>query len=110
MPPTNYAGTKAFSVTHTHATAAKAEQAAPGAGKRLFITDIIGSSDKAGAILLVKEDSGGAGDATKLQLQVNAGNFSHHFNTPIIITANKKASVEIDGTTVCKANIVGFIL
>ena len=111
----NYAGTKAFSVTHTHASAAKAEQAAPGANKRLFITDIIGSSDKPDAQLLVKEDSGGGGEATKFQTQFRVdatynGMFQHHFETPLIITANKKASVEVDGTAVCCANIVGFIL
>ena len=106
----HYKGTKTFSVTHTHATAAKAEQAAPGAGKRLFVTDIAGSTDKDAAILLVKEDSGGAGDATLFQLQVKGTLFSHRFETPLIVTANKKASVEIDGTTACKANISGFIL
>ena len=106
----NYKGTKCFSVTHTHATAAKAEQAAPGAGKRIFITDIAGSSDKAGSIILVKVDSGGGGDATLWQVQVGAGNYSHRFETPLIATTNKKASVEIDGTSACKANISGFIL
>ena len=103
-------GTKKFSVTHTHASAAKAEQAAPGASKRLFITDIAGSSDKSASILLVKVDSGGAGDATLFQTQVGVGNFSHRFETSLIATANKKASVEIDGTAACMANIGGFIL
>jgi len=102
-------GTKKFSVTHTHATAAKAEEAAPGAGKRIFVTDIAGSSDKAASVLEVVQDSGGTA-VVKFQSQVGIGHFEKSFGTPLIITANKKASVEIDGTAACMANIGGFIL
>ena len=97
-----------FSATHTHATAAKATKAAPGAGKRILINDIAGSSDKAGAIIKIIEDTAGT-PVTKFQLQVGAGNFAHSFKTPIQITANKSGGVEIDGTAACKANIVGEI-
>ena len=107
-------GTKKFSVTHTHATAAKAEQATPGADKRLFITDIVGSSDKPDAQIKIIQDSGGT-PVTKFQSQfrvdgTNNGIFAYQFKTPIIIDANKKASVEVDGTAVCCANMAGFIL
>jgi len=97
-----------FSVTASHATLAEATKAAPGAGKRLLITDISGSSDKVGAILSIIEDSAGT-PVTKFEIQVGAGNFSQSFQTPIIITANKSATVSIDGTAVCKANIIGEI-
>lgn len=97
-----------FSVTHTHATAAKATQAAPGAGKRLLVTDIAGSSDKAGSLIKIIEDTAGT-PVTKFQIQVGAGNFVHTFKTPIQITANKSGGVEIDGTAACKANVAGEI-
>lgn len=99
----NFAGKKCFSGTHTHATAAKIEQATPSAG-RIFITDIAGSSDKAGSILLVK-----AGGTTIFQIQVGAAFFAHRFEVPLICDASKNATVEIDGTSACKANIVGFV-
>ena len=101
-------GTNKFSVTATHATAAAATQAAPGAGKRLLINDIAGSSDKAGSILKIVEDTAGT-PVTKFQIQVGVGNFSHTFKNPIQITVNKSAGVEIDGTAACKANISGEI-
>ena len=99
---------KKFSVTHTHATAAVATQAAPGAGKRLIVTGFIASSDKSGAIMLLIEDTAGT-PVTKLQVQVGASFLAHKLATPIVITANKSASIEIDGTAACKANILGVI-
>lgn len=97
-----------FSVTNTHATAAAATKAAPGAGKRILVTDIAGSSDKAGSIIKIIEDTAGT-PVTKFEMQVGAGNFAYTFKTPIQITANKSAGVEIDGTAACKANIAGEI-
>lgn len=102
-----------FSVTHTHASAAAATKAAPGAGKRILITDIIGSSDKPDAQIKIIEDTGGT-PVTKFQAQFRVdatynGVFSYQFKTPIQITANKSASVEVDGTAVCCANIAGEI-
>ena len=97
-----------FSATATHATAAAATQAAPGAGKRLIVTGFAASSDKAGSIVLLVEDVGGT-PVTKFQLQIGAGHVEHKFGTPIVITANKSATISIDGTSVCKANINGVI-
>lgn len=103
------AGTN-FSATATHATKAEATQAAPGAGKRFLVTDIAGSSDLAGAILRIIEDTGGT-PVVKFQLQLVAnGNFSHSFKTPIEITANKTVTLETTGTSACKANISGKII
>ena len=101
-------GSKKFSVTHAHATAAKATQAAPGSGKRILITDIAASSDKAGALLKIIEDTAGT-PVTKWELQVGAGFVGHRFKTPIQITVNKSAGVEINGDSACKANIAGEI-
>lgn len=104
-------GTKKFSVTATGTTAAAATQGTPTTGSRIFVTDIAGSSDKAGAIIKVIEDTEGT-PITKFQMQVgtpSAGYFSHSFSIPVQITKDKSASVEIDGTAVCKANIAGFI-
>ena len=104
---------KKFSTTHTHASASVATQAAPGAGKRILVTDIIGSSDKPDAQIKIIEDTGGT-PVTKFQTQFRVdatynGVFHHVFKTPIQITANKSASVEVDGTAVCCANIAGEI-
>lgn len=92
------------SATATHATAAAATIAAV-TGQKIYITDVIASSDKAGAILLVKD-----GSTVLLQVQVGAGNFSHHFETPLTSSIGAAASAEIDGTSACKANIIGVQL
>jgi len=93
-----------FSETATHATSAVASHAAA-AGKQYLITDIAVSSDKAGAICLVKQ-----GTTTILQLQVGASFFSHSFKSPLRGTSGALVSVEIDGTAACKANIIGVEL
>ncbi|MFA6095413.1 MAG: hypothetical protein WC767_01060 [Candidatus Paceibacterota bacterium] len=91
-----------FSVTATHATAAVASKAGA-TDKTHYVTDIAASSDKAGAILLVKE-----GTTVIWQLQVGAGQSSFQFSTPLKGTSGALVSVEIDGTSACKANLSGF--
>lgn len=99
-----------FSVTHTHATAAAATKAAPGAGKRILITDIAGSSDKSPCLLQVIEDAAGS-PVIKWAIQIAVvPNYTHTFKTPLEITANKSATVSIDGTALCKANIAGKVI
>lgn len=90
--------------TATHATAAVATLTAV-SGSRYFITDVIVSSDKAGSIMLVKN-----GTTVVCQVQVGAGNFSHHFQSPIKCDVSALGSVEIDGTSACKANIFGYLV
>ncbi len=102
-------GQKTFSVTGTGVAIAQAIEAAPGAGKRILVTDIIASSDKAGAIIKIIQDTAGV-PATLFEAVIGANSFNHSFKTPIEIVANKTASVEIDGTAVCKANIIGVII
>ncbi len=91
-----------FSVTATHGTAASASQAGA-AGKVHFVTDIAVSSDKAGALLLVKQ-----GTTVIWQMQIGASFFSHRFESPLKGVPGALVSVEIDGTSACKANIAGF--
>ena len=92
------------SATATHATAAVASITGV-AGKKVYITDISASSDKAGAILLVKD-----GTTVIWQVQVGASNYEHHFQTPLATSVAALGSVEIDGTSACKANIAGVQL
>jgi len=93
-----------FSATATHATAAVASKAAE-AGKRHYVTDIGASSDKAGAILLVKQ-----GTTVIWQLQIGASFLAYKFEEPLSADINALVSVEIDGTSACKANIAGYTL
>ena len=98
-----------ITATATHATAAVASVAGA-TGLKYYITDIAASSDKAGAIILVKQ-----GTTTLFQLQIAttaAGitAFSHSFSQPLEAAVGALVSCEVDGTSACKANIVGFSL
>lgn len=96
-----------FSETATHATAAVASHAAV-AGKTYHITDIAASTDKAGAILLVKQ---GTTVIWQLQLATTAAGINAHsqsFVVPLRGVSGGLVSVEIDGTSACKANIAGY--
>ena len=98
-----------FSETATHATAAVASHTGV-SGKTYYITDISASTDKAGALLLVKQ---GTTVIWQLQLAATAaGNLahSHVFKTPLAGASGALVSVTIDGTAVCNANIAGFEL
>lgn len=97
------------SATATHATAAVASIAGV-AGRVYYITDIAASSDKAGAIVLVKQ-----GTTVLWQLQVattaaGINAIAQSFQSPLPSDAGAAVSVEIDGTSACKANIAGFFL
>jgi len=95
---------KPFSATATHATSAVATQTGV-ALQTIYITDISGSSDKSGALILVKD-----GATVIWQDIVNAGNYRMNFLTPLKVTVGANASVTVDGTSDCKSNIAGFIL
>jgi len=108
MNPKQQRGTS-FQVTATNATAALASNAGV-AGRVHYITDISASSDKAGALLLVKQ-----GTTVIWQSQVAATAagtlaYEHTFSTPLTGAVGALVSVEIDGTAVCHANIAGFSL
>jgi hypothetical protein len=81
------------------------------ATKTHYITDIAGSSDKAGALIQVKDGSTIIWEA---QLGATAaGNISFHqsFQTPLKATVGNDVSVYIsDGTSLSYSNIAGFTI
>ena len=92
--------------THTHGTLAKVTFAAV-SGKTHYLTDVTVSSDKATAILLIKD---GTTVIWQVQLQTNNMFYSHKFSVPLKATKGALLSVEIDGTSACKANASGVVL
>lgn len=100
---------QAFTVAATHATSAVATQSGT-TGSVTYITDIAGSSDKAGALLTVKQ---GTTVVWEVQLATTAAGinaFQETFASPIPSASGASVSVTVDGTSLCKANIAGFIL
>lgn len=98
-----------FQQTATNATSAVASQAAV-AGLAYYVTDIAGSSDKAGSLLLVKD---GTTVIWQVQLATTAAGinaFQETFTQPLKATAGNLVSVTVDGTAACYANIAGFSL
>ena len=98
-----------FSAYATHATSAVATQSGA-TGTTSYITDIAGSSDKAGSLLLVKD---GSTIIWAIQLATSAAGinaFNQEFKTPLKITSGADCSVTVDGTSVCKANIAGYTI
>lgn len=93
-----------FSVTTSGTTSAVASQAGV-TGSINYVTDIAASSDKAGAILTVKQ-----GTTTIWEVQIGATAFQEKLETPLISAIGALVSVTVDGTSLCKANIAGFTL
>jgi hypothetical protein len=93
-----------FSATATGSTSAAASKTGV-ASTTIYITDISGSSDKSGALILVKD-----GSTVIWQDIVGAGNYKMNFITPIKITTGATASVNVDGTSLSNANLSGFVL
>lgn len=98
-----------FSQTATSATSAVATQTGV-VGQTFYVTDIAGSSDKSGSLLLVKQ---GTTIIWQVQLATTAaGNnsFQEHFSTPLAGVSGGLVSVTVDGTSACYANLAGFII
>ena len=93
-----------FSVTATHATAAVASNAGVN-GKKHFISHVSVSSDKAGSIMLIKQ-----GTTVLWQVQVGASKHEETFSPELEGVSGGLVSVEIDGTSACKANISGVTI
>ncbi len=97
-----------FSATATGSTGAVASQGATG-NTRYYITDISVSSDKPGAVCQVKD-----GATIIWQNIINGATgtttapFSETFSNPLRCSSNATASVSVDGTANCAANIGGF--
>jgi hypothetical protein len=98
-----------FSVTATHASSAVASKAAA-TGKIHYITDISGSSDKAGSTLLVKDGTTVIWQVQLLQTAAGISTYGHTFGTPLKATSGNLVSVTVDGTAYCSANIAGFTI
>lgn len=98
-----------FSATATHATAAVASLAGV-TGSTYYITDISASSDKAGALLLVKQGTTVIWRSQVATTAAGNNSYEHTFASPLKADTGALVSVEIDGTSVCHANIAGFIL
>ena len=98
-----------FSVTHTGDPALATKTGV--AGKRHYITDIMASSDLAGAVVQVKQ---GTTVIWQCQLQVvTTGGLAvmdHSFVTPLVGAIGADVSITVNGTTAQYANIAGFTL
>jgi hypothetical protein len=94
-----------FSKTATHATSAVAT--VPGVSNQTYyVTDISGSSDKATALILVKD-----GSTVIWQDSIyNTEAYSHGFIQPLPCTQGNTLTVTVDGTAICNANVAGFIV
>lgn len=93
-----------FSQTATNATSAVTSESGV-SGKTHYITDISGSSDKSGALILVKQ-----GSTTIWQDIIDADSYHHSFVSPLVGASGALVSVTVDGTSLAKANIAGFTL
>lgn len=95
--------------TATHATSAVATIAGV-TGSTMYVTDIAGSTDKAGGLLLVKD---GTTVIWQVQLATSAAGinaFEQTFASPLQATSGNSISVTVDGTAACYANIAGYQL
>ena len=97
-----------FATTATGSTSAAASQAGV-TGVRYYITDICVSSDKPGATVQVKD-----GANILWQNIVNGATastitpYSEQFSVPLKCSSGATASVTVDGSAACAANIAGF--
>ena len=98
-----------FSETTTHATSAVASHAGV-AGKSFYVTDIAGSSDKAGSLLLVKQGTTVIWQVQLATTAVGTNAFNHSFKVPLKGASGALVSVTVDGTSVANANIAGYEL
>lgn len=98
-----------FSETATHATAAVASHAAV-SGRTYYITDISASTDKAGALVLVKQGTTVIWRSQIASTAAGNNSYEHTFRTPLRGASGALVSCEVDGTSVCHANIAGYEL
>ncbi len=91
-------------VTDTGTTAAAATQAAV-ATKAHVITGFAVSTDLAGATVEMLE-----GTTVLISMRIPAGTLTYELPTFHECAANALASVTVDGTTYCTANLLGFTL
>lgn len=90
-----------FSATVSATTSATATKAAS-SGVVHYVTDISGSSDTAGAMVILSSTT------TLWQDIVGSGNYRKSFLVPIRGDSGVAVSVKVTGTTTCTANISGY--
>ena len=98
-----------ITATTTHATAAVASVTGV-SGLKYYITDVSASTDKAGALVLIKQ---GTTVIWRSQIAATAAGalvYEHTFSQPLEAAVGALVSCEVDGTSVCNANIAGFSL
>lgn len=75
-------------------------------GTYIYVTDISGSSDKAAALILVKD-----GSTVIWQDRISSGApYEHSFVTPLRASIGATVTVTVDGTAIANANISGMQL
>lgn len=87
--------------TATHATSSVATITGV-SGVSTYITNVSGSSDKSGALLLVKD-----GSTTIWQQVIGATAYREKLEPPLQVTAGANCSVTVDSTSIGTANING---
>lgn len=92
---------KPWSATVTHATASKITQTAV-AGRTFLLSELSVRSDKAGALVLVKD-----GTTVIWQFGIGATAHSKVFQIPLRATKGALLSVEVDSTSVSEVNAQG---
>lgn len=104
MTNTSLYGTRVTTTANSSTAAAAA--IAGVSGTTIYISDVSGSSDLAGAVLQVK-------DGSTVIWQDRISNTSaavYNFSTPLACTIGNSATVTVNGTSACNANVVGFTI
>ncbi len=97
------------SATATNASSAVATIAGV-TGAVNYVTDITGSSDKAGSLILVKQGTTVIWQAQLATTAAGINAFNHQFASPLPSAPGASISVTVDGTSACYANIAGYQL
>lgn len=94
------------SATATNATSAVATITGK-SGRRFYVTDFGGSSDKAGALILIKD-----GSTVIWQDRIsNTGAYVFNGSSSLPVpTLGANISATVDGTALCNANILGYFV
>jgi len=83
-------------------------KAAPGAGKSLFITDVIVSNGAVAGVIKLINGSGGATKIGPLYLSANGG-ASIRFDRPVRLSANTALCVTSTSATTHSVTVCGYI-
>lgn len=98
-----------FNVTATAAGNATATQTGV-ANQTIYVTDISGSSDKAGATVQVKDGTTVIWQTQIMQTAAGSSWYGFNFLTPLKLTIGNSLNVVTTGTGYADANASGFII